>query len=385
MGWDGGAAPSSTLCGVSRHREGPERSLRSPVLWATGALVGTVALVGGIVVLSTVTDDSTRGTARVGVSLASAPPSATKPTKRETPLTQKLPPLKVQPGDVIRPQVGPVLVKASTGRVGSGLALGPLTGVEAPVTEPVKGTVTASVANLPNRTSDGGFASSLGTLTAGDQDFVILNEVSRRSIDGIRSIAPAYDAYRDPQADRSTGGTQSMNNIVMWRSDRWLLVDAGRIKVVDNDTGFLQGQAFTWDRYATWAMLQRKEDGAIVSVVSTHMPTNPGKFPQQHGRTSMSRIERYSRGMDILVSSVRVLAQHGPVLVGGDMNSHHSQGAWSAAGKMTAAGYQYVKDRGVMHLFFQGGADVVSSQQVGVASDHPGLVTTLNMNGLGPS
>ena len=24
---------------------------------------------------------------------------------------------------------------------------------------------------------------------------------------------------------------------------------------------------------------------------------------------------------------------------------------------MTAAGYQYVKDRGVMHLFFQGGAD----------------------------
>ena len=345
--------------------------------------MGTAALVAGIVALSTVTEDGLRGSARAGVSLATAAPSE---SKAATPLTRKrkLPPLKVQPGDVIRPQRGPVLVKASTGRVGSGLALGPLTGVEAPVTEPLTGTLTASVANLPNRTSDGGFASSLGTLTSAEQDFVILNEVSRRSIDGIRSIAPAYDAYRDPQADRSTGGSQSMNNIVMWRSDRWLLVDAGRVKVVDNDTGFLQGQAFTWDRYATWAMLQRKEDGAIVSVISTHMPTNPGKFPQQHGRTSMSRIERYSRGMDVLVSTARVLAQHGPVLVGGDMNSHHSQGAWSAAAKMTAAGYQYVKDQGVMHLFFPGAADVVSNQQVGVASDHPAIVTTLDVNGLGP-
>jgi hypothetical protein len=52
---------------------------------------------------------------------------------------------------------------------------------------------------------------------------------------------------------------------------------------------------------------------------------------------------------------------------------------------MTAAGYQYVKDRGVMHLFYPGGADVVSSQQVGVASDHPALVTTVDLNGLGPS
>jgi endonuclease/exonuclease/phosphatase family metal-dependent hydrolase len=355
------------------------------VLWAAGALLGTAALVAGIVAVSTLTEGSAQGTARVGVGLASAPPTDAKPTKRATPARQKLPPLKIQQGGVIRRQVGPVLAEVSTGRVGSGLALGPLTGVEAPVTEPVQGTVTTSIANLPNRTSDGGFASSLGTLTAGDQDFVILNEVSRRSIDGIRSIAPAYDAYRDPQADRSTGGTQSMNNIVMWRADRWNLIDAGRIKVVDNDTGFLQGKAFTWDRYATWAMFQRKEDGAIVSVVSTHMPTNPGKFPQQHGRTSMSRIERYSRGMDVLVSSARVLAQHGPVLVGGDMNSHHSQGAWTAAAKMTAAGYQYVKDRGVMHLFYPGAADVVSSQQIGVASDHPGLVTTVDLNGLGPS
>ena len=90
------------------------------------------------------------------------------------------------------------------------------------------------------------------------------------------------------------------------------------------------GKAFVWDRYATWALFQRKDDGAIVSVVSVHMPTNPAKFPAQPGGASMSRVERYSRGMDVLVNTVRVLAEHGPVLVGGDMNSHHSQGAWTA-------------------------------------------------------
>ena len=68
------------------------------MLWATGALVGIVALVGGIVAISTVTDGSTRGTARVGVSLASAPANDKKPT---TPARQKLPPLKVQPVDAL--------------------------------------------------------------------------------------------------------------------------------------------------------------------------------------------------------------------------------------------------------------------------------------------
>ncbi|HET9420174.1 MAG TPA: endonuclease/exonuclease/phosphatase family protein [Nocardioides sp.] len=245
---------------------------------------------------------------------------------------------------------------------------------------PASGSVTASVANLPNRTSPAGFASSLRSLTADGSDFVMLNEVSRRSIDGIRSAAPGYDAWRDPAPDRSTGGSQSMNNVVMWRSDRWSLVDSARVKVVDDDRGYLHGHAFTWDRYATWAMLER-DDGAIVSVVSTHMPTNPGKYPRQPGNPSMSRVERYSRGMDTLVATVQQLAQHGPVLVGGDMNSHHSQGAWTAAAKMTRAGYRYVKDRGVMHLFYPSGADVARHRQLGVASDHPAIVTTLVLEG----
>ena len=170
-------------------------------------------------------------------------------------------------------------MKASTGRIGTGLLLQPLAAVQAPIGDAVKGQVTASVANIPNRTSDGGFASSLAALTADGEDFVTLNEVSRHSIAGIEAAAPGYGAYRDPTPDRSTGGSQSMNNVVMWRTDRWNLIDGGRVKVVDNDTGVLLGKSFVWDRYATWALFQRKDDGAIVSVVSVHMPTNPAKYP----------------------------------------------------------------------------------------------------------
>lgn len=367
---------------MSHHRAG--RRLH-PLLWA-GPLVLTVALVGGFLAITDPRDGGGHVSDRAGATLAPASDSSTESTAdsgREPALAQ-VPARKIQRGSVIE-RSGPVLAKASTGRVGTGLGLGPLTEVAAPVGIPVKGTITTSVANLPNRTSAGGFASSMGTLTAPDPDFVMLNEVSARSIDTIRATAPGYGAYRDPAPDRSTGGSQSMNNVVLWRTDRWTLVDAGRIKVVDNDTGFQGGHAFTWDRYATWAVLQRKEDGAVVSVLSNHMPTNPGKFPRQPQNTGTTRIARYSNGMDVLVNTVRALAEHGPVLLGGDMNSHQSQGAWTAAAKMTAAGYEYVKDRGVMHLFYQGAVDVASHQQVGVASDHPAIVTTLDMNGHGPS
>ena len=88
----------------------------------------------------------------------------------------------VQQGRVDRARDGPDLVKASAGRIGTGLLLQPLAAVQAPVGDKVKGKVTAAVANLPNRTSDGGFPSSISTLTANGEDFVTLNEVSRRSI-----------------------------------------------------------------------------------------------------------------------------------------------------------------------------------------------------------
>ena len=278
---------------------------------------------------------------------------------------------------------GPRLVLGTTGRVGTGLETGPVDQVDAPVSGPVRGSLTLAAANLPNRASDSGFASSLSTLTAASPDFVMLNEVSRRSIDSIRTAAPGYDAYRDPVEDRGVGGIQSMNNVVMWRTAHWTLVDAGRVKLIDNDTGFYQGRPFVWDRYATWAVLQR-DDGAIVSVISTHMMTNPGRFPGQPGSPSLTRIERYRGGMDVLQATVAKLAHFGPVLIGGDMNSHPQQGSWTAAARLAATGFMYAKDSGVMYVFYPHRAELLSSQEVQVDSDHPAILTTLDMNGQGP-
>lgn len=286
-------------------------------------------------------------------------------------------------GEKPPPEPEPEPETAQTGS-GSGIVLGELGDITGTVGGPVSGTVTTSVANIPNRTSDSGFASSMSTLSSAGSDFILLNEISRHSDDNMRSLAPGYDVYRDPVPDRTQGGAgQSMNNAVMWDSERWSILDGGRVKVVDDDRGFHSGHAFVWDRYATWALLQRT-DGAVVGVISSHMPTNPGKFPRQHGSPGMSRVEQYARGMDITLSLVRALSAYGPVLYGGDMNSHHSQGSWTAAAKMTAAGYEYAKDQGVMHIFYPPGTTLASHRQVGVASDHPAIITTINMNGQEP-
>jgi len=351
-----------------------------------GSAALVVTLLGALVIVDNLRDDPQGTDATEQVDSTEGSPSQGAPTSPP-------PPQKVRPGSVIlrspspepepEPE-GPFIVEAGTGRVGSGLTVGPLETVDAPIGPAVTGSITTAVANLPNRTSAGGFAASLRTLTAATPDFIMLNEVSSRSIDGLRSMAEGYDAYRDPQADRSVGGFQAMNNVVMWDASRWTLVDAGRVKLVEDDGSFYKNRPVVWDRFAMWAMLQR-EDGAIVSIVSTHMMTNPAKYPQQPGNARQSRVARYSAGMDVLMNTVDTLAAHGPVLVGGDMNSHPNQGAWTAAAKMTSAGFGYAKDRAVMYLFYQDGVQVLAHREVRVDSDHPAIVTTLDMNGQGAS
>lgn len=263
--------------------------------------------------------------------------------------------------------------------------VGPIGTLTAPVGGPVTGDITAATANLPNRDS-AGFPASMRTLTAGGPDFVTLNEVSNHSTAAIDAAAPGYTAFRVETPDRSRGGAgQSMNNVVVYRSDRWTRIEGGRVRVVNDDAGFLHGHAFVWDRYVTWVLLRRTSDGAIVSLCSLHMPTNPARYPAEHGRPGMSRIAKYAGGMDQVLAVVAQLRKYGPVLLGGDMNSHPGQGGWTAAAKMTAAGYSYNKDSGVMYLFYPSAATLVARRQVHVASDHPAIVTTIAMNGAGPA
>lgn len=261
---------------------------------------------------------------------------------------------------------------------------GPLGELTARRGKAVTGSVSVSVANIPNTRADARWYSSMRTLVAGRPDFVTLNEVFRHPTEGLEQAAPGYTAHRAEAPDNSPGASgQSMNNALLYRSDTWTQVAGGMVRVVNDDRGFLRGKAFVWDRFAVWSIL-RRADGAVVSLISTHMPTNPGRYPRSHGGGG-SRVALYAQGMDTLVAMTRQLAAYGPVLVGGDMNSHASQGSWTAAAKMTAAGFSYVKDQGVMYLFYSDGVSAASSRQVRIYSDHPALLGTLSMNGTGPT
>lgn len=239
--------------------------------------------------------------------------------------------------------------------------------------------VTVAVANIPNRVAADAFTRSMDTLAADGPDFIALNEISKRTEEALRAAAPGYGAYRGGARLTELGaGNQSINNAVMWRTDSYQVVDKGRIRVVNDDHGYHQKKPFIWDRYATWVTLRRISDNQSISVISTHMPTNPAKFPKQHGNPALTRIQLYARGMDRLVALAEELGQQGRVLVGGDMNSHPNQGYWSAVAKMSGAGYGYTKDSGVMYLFHPLELSVQSSRQLRISSDHPALVTTVH-------
>ncbi len=161
--------------------------------------------------------------------------------------------------------------------------------------------VTAAVANIPNRVGPENFKRSMRLLVAQQPDFITLNEISGRTVEGLRAAAPGYGAYRGGARLTEPGaGGQSINNAVMWRTDAYEVVAQGRIKVVDDDRGYLQKKKFLWDRYATWVTLRNLGDGQVVSVISTHMPTNPAKFPRQWGNPPLTRVQLYARGMDKL-------------------------------------------------------------------------------------
>jgi hypothetical protein len=296
-------------------------------------------------------------------------------------------PTTSRPGKPLLPDAAASRLRARVGLVQLPVTTnGPLGAVAVPAGRPVAGDVTISTANIPNTHANSAWYGSIHALIAPQPDFVTLNEVYKHSTAGIEASAPGYTCYRVETEDSSPGGRgQSMNNVVLWRTDRWEQLDGGRVRVVDNDRGILRGKAFLWDRFAIWSILRRKSDGAVVSVISVHMPTNPYRTATVNGFPVGARIAKYAGGMDAVVGMVHQLEHYGPVLVGGDMNSHPGEGGWTAAAKMGGAGYTYAKDSGVMYDFFRGPASLAGLHQIHIVSDHPAIITTIAMNGAGPT
>ena len=273
---------------------------------------------------------------------------------------------------------------AGAGRSGSGAVLGQMpTGIRATPGTGVSGKVTIANANFKWAAEKGLHAIN----NAASPDFITLNEIWKYPARRLASILPGYGAYKDPQKVGSGNTGQSINNAIMWRTDTWTMLDGGRVKIVEKDQAVFQGKNVLWDRYATWGVFQRSADGAVVSVIATHHMTNVYKVPRQWGNPPMTRAEQYGLGMDYLVDLANVLAPYGPVLLGGDMNSHPGDGPQAAAPRMEAAGFKYTKDSGVIYQFYKAPAAVGRTWEIGAAAagtDHPVLLTRLAMNGTGP-
>ncbi len=276
------------------------------------------------------------------------------------------------------------LTGSESGRPGATADLGVMpTSITAARGGPVRGQVVVANANIKTR---GGFNPGVRALTGPSPDFITLSEVDDVPLSQMRAAAPGYDAYREKLPTGEDAG-QAMGSAIMWRSDTWTMLDGGRVKIVDNDHTVFKGQNKLWDRFAAWGIFQRS-DGAVVSVIAVHHMTNVYRFPRQWGSPLMSRAEQYGRGMDYLIDLVGVLSAYGPVLVGGDMNSHPSDGPNAAAPRMAAASYRYTKDSGVIYNFYAAPVEVTRTWEISKAavhSDHPALFTRMAMNGAGPS
>lgn len=264
--------------------------------------------------------------------------------------------------------------------------LGDVGEIDGPVGGPVTGTVGLTQANIPNRSGIAGFQTSMRTVVNTGPDIVTLNEVSARSVATIEAAAPGYAAFRAPSAS-GPGAAQAKGNVVLWRTDTWTRRNAGRIKIVEDDRALFHGRRVVWDRFATWVLLERKRDGAVLAVVSVHHMTNPARFPGQHGNPPLTRAEQYGAGMDRLLQLRSALARHGPVLIGGDMNTGSAEAdkTWSAIAKMMAAGYGW-HHHGVDFAFFSRhrGARLQRGWSGPMASDHDWVAARVAMNGIGP-
>ncbi len=261
--------------------------------------------------------------------------------------------------------------------------LGDLGAIDGPVGGPVNGKITFAQANIPRRSGLDGFRASMPKVLSKNPDFVTLNEASGWSIAQIEAAAPGYDAFR---VTEGTDDANSMGNVVLWKRDTWSKANGGRVTLVVDDKTYYQGRQVTWDRFATWVILERA-DGAVVPVIATHHMTNPHRWPKQHGNPPLTRPQQYGAGMDILLQLRNSLAAHGPVLIGGDMNTQASYTdiPWTAAAKMKAAGYGW-HNHGVDFIFFprHQGARLEQGWDGTMVSDHHWISARIAMNGAGP-
>ncbi len=204
-----------------------------------------------------------------------------------------------------------VLAAAATALAGPlALPSGAATSAEEASTSAAAGSsdITMITANIKSSLSVERFQSDVREVLENRPDFVAYNEVPLR-VDTV--LAPeGYDIYRS-RKNRYTAATP-----VVWRSDRWTMVDSGTFRI-SNHRDVPRGRNIRLGlRFANWATLNSK-DGRTVSVVAAHVAPLDRDMPDLL-RPSVRRIGKL----------VGLLSPAGPVLVGGDFNVHYKSGRY---------------------------------------------------------
>lgn len=232
------------------------------------------------------------------------------------------------------------------------------------------GEVTMIHANIKSSLSVERFQADVRKVLSGRPDFVTYNEVPLR-VDSV--LAPdGYDIHRSKK-NRYTAAAP-----VVWRTDRWTLVDSGTFRI-SNYREIPRGRNIRLGlRFANWVTLSSGE--RQVSVVSTHVAPLDKNMPDLL-RPSVRRIG----------ALVEQLAPQGPVLVGGDFNVHYKSGRYPRD-LLTEAGMAPTYDTlqsyfatgdhqgATIDYVFNRGADNLAAQQhrpMELRSDHDAVVAGL--------
>lgn len=208
-----------------------------------------------------------------------------------------------------RASAAAALIAAGATALAGTLAVPPVHAAKAArATGTTSGDVTVVQANIKSALTPERFQADVRKVLAGAPDFVTYNEVPLRQ-DWI--LAPeGYELHRT-ERNRYTKATA-----VAWRSDRWTAVDSGTFRISNYRKVPPRRNIKLGLRFANWVTLQ-SEDGRLVSVVAAHVAPLDKNMPDLL-RRSVKRIRRLTGQ----------LAEHGPVLVGGDFNVHYKSGRY---------------------------------------------------------
>lgn len=135
-------------------------------------------------------------------------------------------------------------------------------------------------------------------------DLLGMQEVCHNQMVDLKERLPQYTALGVGRDDGKEAGEYSP---IFFNTERFTLVDSGNFSLSQQPDSFgIKGWDASYNRVATWAILQEKSNGKKLAFINTHLD-NDG---------AVARTE----GIRLILSKIKTLAPHLPVIITGDFN-----------------------------------------------------------------